>query len=71
MVMARKKELRIASDTEMPIVPVKSPTPPGAMMMGVKASTVVRVEAPRGTNRCRVAWLMAPAIGAPRCRRSL
>jgi hypothetical protein len=52
MVIARKNELATESATVTPSVPVKSPTPPGASAIGIKAKTVVAVEAPKGIHKC-------------------
>ena len=69
--MAKINELATDSATVTPSVPVKSPTPPGASAMGIKAKTVVAVDAPRGTSKCLMARLMASSICAPLLRLSL
>ena len=70
-VIANRNELATDRATVTPSVPVKSPTPPGAKAMGIKAKTVVAVEAPNGTQRCWIDCSMAVLICAPRLRLSL
>ena len=55
--------------TDLAIEPTKSPTGPGRSAIGMKASTVVSVEASSGTARVRTERRIASSRGVPSARR--